>query len=181
MGTVIDPHDTTSPDTDGRKQPSAWDAALRLLGVRARSRNEMRERLTRRGFDADTVDDVMARLDKAGLLDDEDFATEWVRSRGANSGRGRVALRHELKAKGVDASTIESALSDIDPDDERAVARRLVDRKLTPRVIDEAIADRTARDKQFRRLAGMLVRRGYPQSMALDVVGEALNEALADH
>ncbi|MGC4932694.1 regulatory protein RecX [Gordonia sp. DT30] len=150
--------------------------ALRLLGVRARSRTEMQDRLSRRGFDAEAVTDVMMRLDSAGLLDDEDFATEWVRSRHAHSARGRLALRHELKAKGVDATTIESALSEIDPDDERAAARRLVDKKITVRVMEE-IDDRAERERHFRRLVAMLVRRGYPQSLALDVVGEQLDAA----
>ncbi|MGV9824721.1 MULTISPECIES: regulatory protein RecX [unclassified Gordonia (in: high G+C Gram-positive bacteria)] len=161
--------------------PSAWDAALRLLGVRARSRSEMAQRLTRRGFDEDTVADVMARLDKAELLDDEDFATEWVRSRHTYSGRGRVALRHELAEKGIDPAVAERALDDVDPDAERAAAAALVARKLTVRVVDElASADRVLRDKQFRRLVGMLVRRGYPQSMAIDVVTEALDSATPD-
>ncbi|RPA66061.1 regulatory protein RecX [Gordonia oryzae] len=151
--------------------------ALRLLGVRARSRGEMQERLVRRGFDADTVAEVMRRLDSAGLLDDEDFAAEWVWSRQTHSGRGRVALRHELKAKGVDAATIESVLSNIDPEDERAVASRLVAKKLTPRVLEQ-VADRAVRDKHFRRLVGMLVRRGYSQSMAIEVVGEHLDAAV---
>ena len=170
----------TTTDPEGRKQPSAWDAALRLLGVRARSRSEMRERLSRRGFEPDVVDDVMDRLDRGGLLDDEDFAAEWVRSRHANSGRGRVALRHELVAKGVDADTIESALADIDPDTERSVATGLVERKLTATVREQVRDDRSARDKQFRRLVGMLVRRGYPQTLAIDVVGECLDAAAAD-
>lgn len=136
----------------------------------------MRERLSRKGFDESVVDEVMARLDGAGLLDDEDFAAEWVRSRHRNSGRGRVALRHELKAKGIDASAIEVALSDIDPDDERAAAAALVAKKLTPAVTAALRADRTERDKQFRRLVGMLVRRGYPQSMAVDVVSDHVHQ-----
>ena len=36
--------------------------------------------------------------------------------------------------------------------------------------------DRSVRDKHFRRLVGMLVRRGYPQAMAIDVVGGAIDE-----
>ena len=176
MNKASDPEQTqkrrdSNPD---RKGPSAWDSALRLLGVRARSRQEMRERLTRKGFDADAVDEVMARLDKHRLLDDTDFAAEWVRSRHLNSGKGRVALRHELRTKGIDESIIADALSDIDPDDEREIAAGLVARKLTPSVVERVAADRAEREKTLRRLVGFLVRRGYSQSLAFDVVGEAL-------
>ncbi|MGW6034053.1 regulatory protein RecX [Gordonia terrae] len=158
-----------------RKGPSAWDSALRLLGVRARSRQEMRDRLTRKGFEPEVVDEVMARLEQHKLLDDEEFASEWVRSRHLNSGKGRVALRHELRTKGVDESVISEALADIDPDDEREIASGLVARKLTPSVVDRIGDDRAERDKAMRRLVGMLVRRGYSQSLAFEVVGEALS------
>ena len=177
MSEASDPDQTrrrrdSDPD---RKGPSAWDSALRLLGVRARSRQEMRDRLTRKGFEPEVVDEVMARLEQHKLLDDEEFASEWVRSRHLNSGRGRVALRHELRTKGVDESVISEALADIDPDDEREIASGLVARKLTPSVVDRIGDDRAERDKAMRRLVGMLVRRGYSQSLAFEVVGEALS------
>lgn len=141
----------------------------------------MRERLHRRGFDDDTVADVMTRLDRAHLLDDEDFATEWVRSRHTFSGRGRLALRHELRAKGVEPHTIERALSDIDPDAERASAEGLVARKLTPAAVRAAATGAPGeRDKLCRRLIGMLARRGFAQPLAIDVVTAAVNEALAE-
>ena len=172
MSDASDPEEPTGP--------SAWDAALRLLGVRARSRQEMAQRLARKGFDEDTVADVMARLDRHQLIDDTDFATEWVRSRHAHSGRGRVALRHELRAKGIDESTISATLAEVDPDDERAMAASLVARKLTPSAAERVAADPAERDKAFRRLVGMLVRRGYAQSMAIDVVTEELEVRLGD-
>ncbi|AZG44143.1 regulatory protein RecX [Gordonia insulae] len=170
---------STTPDPEERTGPSAWDAALRLLGVRARSRHEMAERLARKGFDAETVDDVMTRLDRHRLVDDTDFATEWVRSRHTHSGRGRVALRQELRAKGVDAAIIEAALAEVDPDDERAVAADLVAKKLTPTQVDRLQADPAMRETLFRRLVGMLLRRGYPQSLAIDVVTESLDGVTA--
>ncbi|MEE4022829.1 regulatory protein RecX [Gordonia sp. PKS22-38] len=170
---------TGTPDPEERTGPSAWDAALRLLGVRARSRQEMIDRLSRKGFDEDTVDDVMGRLDKHHLLDDEEFAAEWVRSRHAHSARGRVALRQELRAKGIDPGVVETTLAELDPADERAVAAELVAKKLTPGQIDRLHRDPSTRDAVFRRLAGMLMRRGYPQSMAIEVVTDALDTATA--
>ncbi|QHN19847.1 RecX family transcriptional regulator [Gordonia amarae] len=146
--------------------------ALRLLGVRARSRHEVRERLLRRGFEDDVVDDVMTRLDRAGLLDDSDFAAEWVRSRHAHSGRGRIALKQELRTKGIDAEVIDEALADIDPGAERANAAQMAAKKLATMRVD--LTDRAERDKAYRRLAGMLSRRGYDQSTVIEVVGEVL-------
>ncbi|MGV9714142.1 regulatory protein RecX [Gordonia sp. NPDC003424] len=171
---------STTQDPEERTGPSAWDAALRLLGVRARSRHEMVQRLSRKGFDEETIDDVLGRLDKHKLIDDSEFAADWVRARQANSGRGRIALRQELKAKGVGASDIEAALDVVDPDDERAAAAGLVAKKLSPSQTEQLREDPAMRDKLFRRLVGMLLRRGYPQAMAIDVVTEGLDAAAPD-
>ncbi|MFT3900228.1 MAG: regulatory protein RecX [Gordonia sp. (in: high G+C Gram-positive bacteria)] len=162
--------ETAPVDPDGRRKVSAWDAALRLLGVRARSRSEIRERLVKRGFTADEIDACLARLDKHHLLDDEEFAREWVRSRGEYSRRGSVGLRHELRAKGVDETVVAAALAEVDPDDERRRATELVERKLSSTKAD--LGEREVRDSMTRRLTGMLLRRGFPQGVAIDVVRE---------
>lgn len=155
--------------------PSPWDAALRLLGTRARSRAEMRERLTKREFTADEVESTLKRLDDAGLLDDAEFAEEWVRTRHQFSGRGRVALKQELRMKGIDDATAAEALALIDSEDERANAVRIAQKKLT--VSGEDLADREIRAKAYRRLAGALGRRGFPPDIVGSVVKEVLDNA----
>ncbi|MFT3662644.1 MAG: regulatory protein RecX [Gordonia sp. (in: high G+C Gram-positive bacteria)] len=157
--------------------PSAWDAALRLLGVRARSAAEIRERLARRGFEEDTVEDVLRRLTESGLIDDADFAHQWVQSRHHHSGRGRLALRRELRTKGVEAHTIEEALAAVEPEDERAQAAALAAKKLASSSLD--LTDRDDRAKAYRRLSGALGRRGFPPDVISSVVSETLREAAA--
>lgn len=156
------------------QKTTAWDAALRLLGVRGRSRSEIRERLTRRGFSSDEIDAAMARLDKHQLLDDEEFAREWVRSRGEYSRRGSVGLRHELRAKGIDETVVAAALAELEPDDEYRRAAELVARKLSSSAGD--LTDRAVRESMTRRLTGMLLRRGFPQGVVHDVVRDQLRE-----
>ncbi len=159
---------------DGAATASAYDAALRLLGVRARSRAELLSRLREKDFPAEEIDSVMVRLDRAGLLDDEDFAEQWVRSRHLHSGKGRTALRHELRHKGVEQVVIEQALSQVDDDAERDRAAELLRRK-TIRLGSEDVVDRGDRDNHTRRLVSMLVRRGYSPSLALDLVRTELD------
>lgn len=163
-----------------RSEPSgvsAWDAALRLLGVRARSRTEIAERLGRRGFDPETVADVLDRLAVAGLIDDAEFAHEWVQARHRYSGRGRLALRRELRSKGVAPETVEAALDEIDADDERAQATAIAAKKLASSSLD--LTDRDDRAKAYRRLSGLLGRRGFPPDLISAVVSETIAEATA--
>lgn len=152
-----------------KREEQAKNVCLRLLTVRARTRAELEGRLTERGYPDDVSAKVLDRLAEVGLVDDEDFAEQWVRTRQANSGRGKRALAVELRKKGVDKEVIDAALADIDAGAERARAEQLVRDKLRrERLSDESGNHEDV--KVTRRLVGMLARRGYGQSMALDVV-----------
>ena len=150
---------------------------MRLLGTRARSRREMRDRLVARGFAEDEVSSTMERLDEWKLIDDTEFAHEWVRSRHAHSARGRHALRRELRAKGVDDDVVADAIETIDPEAEREIAYALADKKLT--FDAEALADPANRTKAIRRLSGALGRRGYPPEVITSVVKDVIADRRA--
>jgi regulatory protein len=143
---------------------------LRLLTARARTRAELAGQLTKRGYPDDVSALVLDRLADVGLVDDEDFAEQWVRSRRVHAGKGKRALAAELRTKGVDDEVIAAALDDIDASAERSRAEQLVADKLRR----ERLTDGTDDTKVARRLVGMLARRGYHQSMAFDVVKVAL-------
>lgn len=167
------PSPSTS-EADGSAQPSREEQArslcLRLLTARARTRAELEGQLAKRGYPDDVSAQVLDRLASAGLIDDADFADQWVRSRHANAGKGKRALAAELRTKGVDDEIIQAALQDIDADAERVRAEQLVQSKLRR----EALSDGDD-VKVMRRLVGMLARRGYGQSLAVDVVRLELN------
>ena len=142
---------------------------MRLLTARARSRSELIAKMAKRGFTDEVIEPVLSRLVAVGLVDDEDFAAQWVRSRHTYSGKGKRALAAELRIKGVDAEVIAAALDGIDAGAERGRAEQLVERKLRREVLAEGDDP-----KVMRRLVGMLARRGYSQTMAVAVVTDAL-------
>lgn len=122
----------------------------------------------RGGYPDDIAANELNRLAAVGLIDDADFAEQWVRSRRARAGKkGKRALAAELRTKGVDDDVIASALDGIDAGAERQRAEELVEQKLRREKLD---GDDDA--KVMRRLVGMLARRGYNQSMAVAVVSE---------
>lgn len=158
------------PSTSETHEEQAHALCLRLLTVRARTRAELAGRMARNGYPDDVAEVVLGRLADVGLIDDEDFAAQWVRSRQTYAGKGKRALAVELRTKGVDDEIIAAALEDIDAGAERVRAEQLVERRLRREVLgdgDDA--------KVMRRLVGMLARRGYGQSMAVAVVTAALD------
>lgn len=157
------------PSTSETREEQAHALCLRLLTARARSRAELIGKMAKHGYPDEVAEAVLSRLVSVGLVDDEDFATQWVRSRHTYSGKGKRALAAELRTKGVDAEVIAAALDGIDAGAERGRAEQLVERRLRREVLAE-----DDDPKVMRRLVGMLARRGYSQTMAVAVVTDAL-------
>ena len=145
----------------------AREICLRQLAVRPRTRAELATALRRRGITAEVAAEVLDRYDEVGLINDEAFARAWVTSRHHGRGLARRALAGELRQRGVDGETVGAALSELDAATEVDTARQLVQRKLRA-------LDRAAPDAVFRRLVGLLARKGYPAGLALRVVKDAL-------
>ncbi|WP_236652444.1 regulatory protein RecX [Streptacidiphilus neutrinimicus] len=151
----------------------ARDICLRLLTGSARTRRQLADTLRRKEIPDEVAEQVLDRLTEVGLIDDAAYARSWVEQRQRNRGLARRALAGELRAKGVDSALVAEAVAEVDPDDEEAAARRLVERKLaSTRSLDRQV--------RLRRLAGMLARRGYPEGLALRVVRAALDAEAAD-
>ncbi|MFD3413141.1 recombination regulator RecX [Streptomyces cyaneofuscatus] len=147
----------------------ARNICLRLLTGTPRTRKQLADALRKREIPDEAAEEVLARFEDVGLIDDAAFAGAWVESRHHGRGLARRALVRELRTKGVDSSVIDEAVGRLDADQEEATARELVARKLrSTRGLD--------RDKRLRRLAGMLARKGYGEGMALRVVRQALEE-----
>lgn len=157
-------------DDDADPYAVARRIVLRQLTLGPRSRAQLEVKLAQRGCPDEVAAAVLDRFDEVGLVDDEAFARDLVRSRHAAKGLARRALAHELRNKGVADEHVEEALGEVTDDREEETATRLVERRLSQ------LAG-LSRDVQTRRLAGMLARKGYGPSVAFRVVRNALDAA----
>lgn len=148
--------------------------ALRLLDSRARSRAELWGRLAENEeWPGVAIDEVLDDLTASKLLDDAHFAREWVRQRHAGRGKSRMVLDRELVEKGIPAHLREEALEQVSDADESAIARSLAEKKA--RTIKTVPADRAARDKDLRRVVGVLARRGFNQGLSMSIAIDAID------
>ncbi|GAB3424947.1 hypothetical protein GCM10027569_60830 [Flindersiella endophytica] len=160
-----DPADEAGPDAD--PEQVARSIVLKQLALQPRTKMELARTLSRRGVPDEVAGHVLGRFSEVGLIDDAAFAAAWVESRHAGRGLARRALAHELRRRGVDDRDVDAAVEQLSPDTERETARALVARKLaSTRKLEPQV--------RLRRLAGMLARKGYPSTVALTVVREAL-------
>jgi regulatory protein len=162
---------TTSCPPPSISEPSREEQAralcLRLLTARSRTRAELSGQLSKRGYPDDVRSRVLDRLAAVGLVDDTDFAEQWVESRRSSAGKSKRALAAELHTKGVDNDVITTVLGGIDAGAERDRAEQLVRAKLRRETLS---ADSKDEVRVSRRLVAMLARRGYGQTLACEVV-----------
>jgi regulatory protein len=104
----------------------ALAVATRALARREHTRRSLAERLQRADIGESEAEEVLAELERLGLLDDGRFALERARML-AERGKGDAAIRFDLERSGVSASVVEEALARLDPERERA--ERLVGRR----------------------------------------------------
>ena len=152
-----------------RQYRHALDRAVAFLASRARSRKEIEDKLLRCGYRPCTVEMVIYKLETENLLDDADFAQQWVEARSARKlGRNRIA--QELRRKGISADETEAALEAIDEDDQLAGAISLVEKA--------AARAKPGEDprKSAQRITAMLARRGYGWDIAREAISQVMQQ-----
>lgn len=147
--------------------------ALRLLDQRMRSRKELVERLEAvEEFPTSMIEEVVDDLARSGLVNDELFASEWVRQRFASRGKSKMVLNRELQEKGIDASLRADALEQITHNAEEEVARKLAAKKAA--TIKSVAPDFNSKQKDLRKVVGVLARRGFPSELSMNIAREQL-------
>jgi regulatory protein len=135
--------------------------AYRLLGHRARSREELRRRLLAKDHDEAAVQDALERIAAEGFLDDAAFARSFAADKRRLGGWGEERIRRGLRELGVAAADVDEALGGGEEGDELDRALALLRRRGMP---DEPLD--TARRRAFQALQ----RRGFSTATAYAAV-----------
>jgi len=147
-------------------ETAALDAALHLLGHRARSEKDLRKRLIDKGFNDAVADAAMARVKEYGYVDDGDFSRQMIEAH-QSAGRARRSTLWRLRNEGVDPEEAQQILEEEYPaENEIEVAMTWVSR----RRVD--IADPKGRQRLTRQLAS----RGFGYDVIRQVIRQ-LEEA----
>lgn len=145
----------------------AFQRALRLIGHRPRSEQEVSQRLAKLNFSPDQVEQVIAKLKASNLIEDEKFARMWVDNRLEFHPRSLRLIRYELLHKGIAEEHIEQALQETE--DEQDLARRAA--------VAYARRLENYENQVYRnRLSGYLARRGFSYGTIAPLVNELLAE-----
>ncbi len=137
--------------------------AMRFLATRMYTSREIFDRLRRKGYSAETAEEVVTELIEEGLLDDKRFAEFYISDNVSIGYKGIYRIKQELLRKGVPGSVIDRAVANAEIDCEEAL-REFVRQKLS-------VTDIETR-KDYERFRTMLARRGYSLSEINEVLSE---------
>ncbi len=89
------------------KRTDSFYQAQDILSRRDHSENELRTKMRRKGFAVEIVEEVVTKLKKIGLIDDEKFADSYVKNILLFKPVGPRWIKHKLKEKGIESEIID--------------------------------------------------------------------------
>jgi len=141
----------------------ALDKAFLWLGIRPRSRFEIKQKLKEKGFDEEVIKKTIKKLKELNYLDDEKFARAWVEDRKLNQPKGRYFIYSELKQKGVNKEIIEKVLDETySKEEEFELALKLAKKK-------KAALKNLEPYNLYQKLANYLIQKGFSWGMVKEV------------
>jgi regulatory protein len=127
------------------------DKAYRFLSLRPRSEKELVDYLKKRKVSPLEFEKIFKILREQNLINDFSFADWWIEQRETFRPKGKIALKMELRQKGIAGEIIESALSRID---EESLAQKALAKKIeTYRKLPQ--------EEFFRKVSQFLSYRGF--------------------
>ena len=135
-----------------------------MLGRRELSEQQVRQRLARREYEPDEIDEAVARLREERAINDQRVAEAIARTETGIRKRGKVRVRMQLERAGIAKETARAAIDHVFEaiDDET-----LLEASLRKRLHGlETIAD----DRELQRLFRYLIGQGFESDRVLQVL-----------
>ncbi|MDN3517967.1 regulatory protein RecX [Aquisalimonas lutea] len=153
-------------ETDDDNPEEAYETGVRLLARREHASRELAQKLARRGFSGDVVNDVVDRLFREGYLSDDRFTEAFVRQR-CEQGQGPLKIIAALAERGIDEALARQYLDrqDVDWIEQARLAR-------SRRFGENLPADR----REWARQARFLASRGFSSEQVYRVLDARTDE-----
>lgn len=143
-----------------------YHQVIRYLSYRMRTEKEIRDYLQQKNVDESIIERMIDRLTNERLINDEEFANMFVRSRMRTSTKGPNLIKQELMVKGVDSQKASQALQQFTYDEQLKRAQKIVHKRLRK-------SSKHSFQKQLYQTKAALERNGYEADVIRTVIDEA--------
>ena len=138
--------------------------ALNILSKASQSEKKMREKL-KDDFEEDTIDDIVYFLKKYNFINDNELASKIVTTNVNLNKYGKNKIKQNLYNKGLEKSSIDEAISEIDQDVEFENALYLAEKRY------ERVKKEDPK-KAYAKVANHLAYKGF----SYDIIKSVLNK-----
>ena len=138
-------------------------AACYYLSRRSLTDRQLREKLEKKEYLPEVINETLEYMTEAGYINDADYAARYVQDALNLKRHGKRRIRQDLRQKGIDIEVIDEVLGETESDSSPAL-RALIEQKSAG--LD--LGDRKHRARVFN----FLVRRGYD----FDEINTAIRE-----
>lgn len=94
--------------------PKALKTAIEMLGKKDYSKNQIKNKLYKKGFNDDIIDEILRFLQDKKYLDDRRYAKNYIREKFHTKGLGRLKIFQDLIESGINEELINQEISVID-------------------------------------------------------------------
>jgi len=130
--------------------------AMKLISLRKRSAFEIKERLRKKKFEDDIIEEVLQELENYKYLNDEEFAEAYINDRINFNPRGRFLIKKELNERGIAENIIERKIEELlSEEKEIELAKKMAEKK------SRTINNRTDKIKVDQKIRSYLQSKGY--------------------
>lgn len=136
----------------------AFNRGLSYLSFQMRSEEEVRKKLTQAEFGEAVIQEAIQKLKNFGFLNDEAFSKAFVETKKNTMKKGPLAIRRELKQKGINETMQQQALENFDEQQQLKLAKQLAEKK------QKQEASKTPL-QQKQKIQDFLIRKGYSFSI----------------
>ncbi|MBQ8424798.1 MAG: RecX family transcriptional regulator [Clostridia bacterium] len=143
------------------EEKRAFDKSINYISIRNHSKKELYDKLLKKDYNRETIENVLEKLEEYHYIDDEKFAKAFIEQ---NKKYSKMVLSNKLYQKGIDKEIIDRCLEVVEEDDEFNNCLLVTEKLLKSTKIE------SFNDKQ--KLFAKLVRRGFKVDTINNVFSE---------
>lgn len=153
--------------TDEKTKNEAYKKMAALCSRSEQCTPDIRKKLTTFGLNEDETEEVLENLKGEKFIDDNRYSKAYVTEKFRINKWGRIKIRYQLKAKGLDEQTIQTGLDSLDEEKYKAALLKTMKEK----------ARKVKKKNKFEKM-GQIIRFAQSRGYEPELIHRFMNEVI---
>ncbi|MBD8071217.1 recombination regulator RecX [Bacillus sp. PS06] len=139
------------------------NTAIQFLSYRMRSEKEVVDHLKKKELDTPIIQEILHKLAEYNYINDEEFATAYVRTQIRTTVKGPEVIKRELEDKGIAKHIIQTSLEEYEEELQVTAARSITEKLATKNTKVSPL-------EQKQKIEQALIRKGFTWNIIEQVI-----------